>query len=64
MVFAADGSHVATHRRADLCGVASHSDSFTLTDGLGAVWAVDDTGLQPLASGTTLWDNHLVALTV
>jgi hypothetical protein len=64
MVFGADGSHVATHHRADLCGVASHLDSFILTDGLGAVWTVRDAGLQPLASGTTLWDNHLVALAV
>jgi hypothetical protein len=62
MVFAADGSHLATHRRADLCGVASHAGGFTVTDGLGAIWAVDDAGLQPLSSGTTQWDNHLVAL--
>jgi hypothetical protein len=62
MIFAADGSHVATHRRADLCGVASHARGFTVTDGLGATWAADDAGLRPLAAGAIRWDNHLVAL--
>jgi hypothetical protein len=64
MVFTEDGSHVATHRRTDLCGAASHHGRFTLTDGLGALWSAIDTGLEPLASGTTLWDNHLVALDI
>jgi hypothetical protein len=62
MIFASDGTHVATHRRADLCGAASHPGGFTVTDGLGAVWAADDAGLTPLAQGSALWDNHLVAL--
>ena len=62
MIFAADGAHVGTHRRADLCGVACHAGGFTVTDGLGAVWAASDTGLAPLAQGDALWDNHLVAL--
>lgn len=63
MLFAADGTPVATHRRADLSGAAAGPAGFALTDGLGAVWAADDTGLAPLATGTTQWDNHLVALT-
>ena len=62
MIFAADGTHIATHRRADLCGVASATGTFTVTDGLGAIWAADDGGLTPLAQGTAQWDNHLVAL--
>ncbi|MCX7286539.1 MAG: DUF1513 domain-containing protein [Rhodobacterales bacterium] len=62
MVFASDGTPVATHRRADLCGAASLGDGFVLTDGLGALWQADDTGLQALGTGQTLWDNHLVAL--
>jgi uncharacterized protein len=62
MIFAADGAHVATHRRADLCGVASHAGGFTVTDGLGAVWAADDAGLRPLSTGAIRWDNHLVPL--
>jgi hypothetical protein len=63
MIFAADGKHMATHRRADLCGAASHAGEFVVTDGLGAVWSADDAGLSPLTSGPTQWDNHLVALT-
>ena len=62
MVFAANGAHVATHHRADLCGAACVSGAFTVTDGLGAIWSADDTGLTALAQGKALWDNHLVAL--
>lgn len=63
MLFAADGTPVATHLRADLCGAATASGAFTVTDGGGAVWAADDVGLTPLATDETRWDNHLVALT-
>jgi hypothetical protein len=63
MIFSADGTPVATHRRADLCGAASHSGGFVVTDGMGAVWAADDSGLTPLTNGATQWDNHLIALT-
>jgi hypothetical protein len=62
MIFAADGAHVATHRRADLCGAAAHAGGFVVTDGLGAVWAADDAGLTPLSHSGVSWDNHLVAL--
>ncbi len=62
MIFATDGTPVATHRRADLCGAAAFGESFVLTDGLGALWQADDTGFGPLTSGRTQWDNHLVAL--
>lgn len=62
MIFAADGSPVATHRRADLCGAAAGIGGFIVTDGGGAVWAADDNGLTPLATDPTQWDNHLVAL--
>ncbi len=62
MIFAADGTPIATHRRADLSGAAASSDGFLLTDGFGAIWAADDDGLRPLGTGLTAWDNHLVAL--
>ncbi len=62
MIFAADGTHLATHHRADLCGAAAHAGGFILTDGLGALWAGDDNGLAPLGTGSTAWDNHLVPL--
>ena len=63
MLFAADGTPVATHHRADLAGAATCAGAFTVTDGSGAVWAADDAGLTPLGTNETLWDNHLVALT-
>ncbi len=62
MIFAANGQHIVTHHRADLCGAAAHAGGFLLTDGLGALWTADATGLSPLGSGPTAWDNHLVAL--
>jgi uncharacterized protein len=62
MLFDASGSHIATHHRPDLCGAASAGATFTVTDGQGAVWSADDTGLTPLATNATQWDNHLVSL--
>ncbi len=62
MIFGTDGAHIATHRRADLCGAATHAGGFLLTDGLGAIWAADDVGLTRLGAGDTAWDNHLVSL--
>jgi uncharacterized protein len=62
MIFAADGTHVTTHHRADLCGAAAHGGGFLLTDGLGGLWSADDNSLTPLGSGTAAWDNHLVPL--
>lgn len=62
MIFAADGAHLATHRRADLCGAAARGGDFLLTDGLGAIWRCGTGGLAPLARGDTAWDNHLVSL--
>jgi uncharacterized protein len=64
MMFSTDGAAIVTHRRADLCGAASHGAGFVVTDGMGAIWAADDTGLSPLTSGPTQWDNHLVSLAV
>ncbi len=63
MIFAADGTPVATHLRADLCGASASGGTFTVTDGQGAIWSADDQGLTPLATDETQWDNHLVALT-
>jgi hypothetical protein len=62
MIFAADGTHLATHHRPDLCGAAVHADRFTVADGMGGIWAADDDNLVPLTSGPTKWDNHLIAL--
>lgn len=63
MLFAADGSHRATHHRPDLCGAAVSGGAFTVTDGGGAIWSASDGALTPLAANPTQWDNHLVPLT-
>lgn len=62
VMFDSAGGYVATHRRADLSGVAATATGFMATDGQGAIWACDDAGLTPLSSNQTLWDNHLVKI--
>ncbi|MES2665526.1 MAG: DUF1513 domain-containing protein [Pseudomonadota bacterium] len=62
MRFAASGAHLATWRRADVCGMAATGAGFIASDGAGALWAVEDDGLQPLARHATLWDNHIVRI--
>jgi len=63
MIFDTNGNFIATHRRADLSGVAATASGFMATDGQGAIWACDDAGLTPLSSNQTLWDNHLIKIT-
>lgn len=62
MVFDAAGRPLATHRRADISGVASGPEGLVATDGQGGIWAVGPGGLQLLAQHRVAWDNHLVAL--
>ena len=63
MIHGDDGTHRATLRRADICGVAAAKDApFMLTDGGGAVWAGDETGLRLRARHELSWDNHLVKI--
>ena len=63
MIHDAAGAHLATLRRADLCGAAPAPDAaFTLTDGAGAVWAADPDGLRLRARHELAWDNHLIAV--
>ena len=64
MLFDMDGQPVATHRRADICGVAASGNGFLASDGSGALWHLTDAGLQPASSGGPQWDNHMVALAV
>lgn len=63
MIHAPDGTHLATHARADVCGVTALGAKFLLSDGAGAVWICDDKSLLPLAQGNAAWDNHIVPLT-
>lgn len=60
MVFALDGTPLATHHRDDLCGVAPLADAFMATDGAGGVWRVTVDALEPLTRAESAWDNHLV----
>ncbi|WP_431297678.1 DUF1513 domain-containing protein [Tabrizicola sp. BL-A-41-H6] len=64
LIHAADGTHLASHTRADICGVSAHASGFIATDGGGALWACDQAGLTLLAQGGPAWDNHLVAVSV
>lgn len=63
MIHDATGRHLATHVRADACGVAACDKGFIVTDGGGALWFCDTSEMQPLQRGGPAWDNHLVALT-
>lgn len=60
MLFDAAGRHRATHRRADICGIAPRGGGFLASDGLGALWACDGSGLALLHSHGIAWDNHIV----
>lgn len=62
MLFDRAGGPVATHLRADICGLAPAGTGLLATDGQGAVWACDAQGLTPLQRGVQAWDNHLVPL--
>lgn len=60
-VFGPDGTFLATHDRADVCGLAPLGAGFVTSDGLGGLCALDG-ALKPLARLDAAWDNHLVAL--
>lgn len=62
MIHAADGTHLATHSRSDVCGAAPLDHGFLISDGMGALSRCDTDGLRPLLRTGTAWDNHLVAL--
>lgn len=57
-------THIADHRRADLCGLAATTDSraFFLSDGSGMTWRADDQTFAPLAQTPVAWDNHILRL--
>lgn len=63
MLFGADGMHLSTVVRNDICGVARHGSSgFIFSDGNGALLAFSDDALIPLVQIDVRWDNHIVAL--
>lgn len=61
-IFAPDGTPVATHHCADLCGTAATAGGFMLTHSLGATWAADDVSLTRLSADKTQWEYCLVSL--
>lgn len=63
MIHAPDGTHLATHSRADACGVAPQGEGFIVSDGSGVLWSCTTTLFRPLRTAGPAWDNHLVALT-
>ncbi|MFV0409583.1 MAG: DUF1513 domain-containing protein [Paracoccus sp. (in: a-proteobacteria)] len=61
MIHDGQGVHLASLKRADICGAAPLDDArFALTDGGGAIWAADPGGLTLIARHDLAWDNHLV----
>ncbi|WP_225028193.1 DUF1513 domain-containing protein [Xinfangfangia pollutisoli] len=60
MIFSETGAPLATHRRADLCGVAPLGTAFIATDGAGGLWRATPEALEPLSRADVAWDNHLV----
>ncbi len=62
MIHGADGTHLASHARAEICGVAALGDGLMASDGMGALWTCGTDGLALMAKGGPAWDNHLIAI--
>lgn len=62
MLFDGQGIPVATHRRADISGIAALTSGLVASDGQGGLWQVDTAGLVPLHQTDIAWDNHLITL--
>lgn len=61
-VFDGQGTFKTALNRADICGVAASDHGMMATDGLGAIWHVDQNGLSRLGLADRAWDNHLIRL--
>lgn len=62
MIHDSEGRPLATHVRADVCGIAAAAGSFLASDGNGALWSCTEDGMTPLGQGGPQWDNHIVSL--
>lgn len=60
MIFSAEGAPLATHRRADVCGLAPLGADFMASDGAGNFWHATTDALLPLSRAAVAWDNHIV----
>jgi hypothetical protein len=61
-VFDTNGAFRTSLNRADICGIAASDHGLMATDGLGAIWHVDQNGLSRLGLADRAWDNHLIRL--
>lgn len=61
-VFDATGGFVTAISRADVCGVASLPDGFLVSDGQGALLAIQNGQPRLLARQECSWDNHIIRL--
>jgi hypothetical protein len=62
MIHDAEGKPLASHARADVCGIAAEGGGFVASDGSGALWACTVQGITPLRRTGPQWDNHFLAL--
>lgn len=58
-VFDAEGQFLATHARADVCGLAALGTGFVTSDGHGWICALNSE-IAPMARQDVAWDNHMV----
>lgn len=61
-LFDTGGRFQASHRRADICGLAPGPGGFVATDGLGGILRGAEIALYRLNVAERAWDNHLVAI--
>ncbi len=64
MVFAEEGAPLATHRRADICGLAALGEGFVASDGGGGLWQISGGQMAalPARHEGISWDNHMVPI--
>ncbi|WP_112311785.1 DUF1513 domain-containing protein [Pseudogemmobacter bohemicus] len=64
MVFGEDGTPLATHYRADICGLAPLEKGFVASDGGGGLWTLAgaEEPARPLRHSAISWDNHMVTI--
>jgi hypothetical protein len=62
MIHDSAGLHMATHARADICGIAALGSGFLASDGSGALWSCTIQTFVPQRTDGPNWDNHLVGI--
>ncbi|NPD17123.1 DUF1513 domain-containing protein [Xinfangfangia sp. D13-10-4-6] len=64
LVYGTDGTPLATHRRADVCGLAPLDGGFAASDGAGGLWQISGGRIAelPQRHSGIAWDNHMVTI--